>query len=198
MQTVGLTGILTGGTFTLSTPAPPLPQESQGRTTGPIAYNATPAQVQAALYTIQGMAGNVVVSGSPGFYSVTFQGLLAGQLAPQPDWQLQRPGRHVSGGPGRDASSGGQCPQRPDHHHVGSQLGGGERWQQRTRPGDHQWKPDWRRDRLRVRRLNIAGLDGLIDSDGFGIGVSVPNPGNVANLIQGNFIGNYLLYPVDP
>ena len=28
------------------------------------------------------MAGNVVVSGSPGFYSVTFQGLLAGQAIP--------------------------------------------------------------------------------------------------------------------
>ena len=40
-------------------------------------------------------------------------------------------------------------------------------------------------------------LDGLI-IDGFGIGVSVPNPGDVGNLIQGNFIGNYLLYPVDP
>ena len=40
-------------------------------------------------------------------------------------------------------------------------------------------------------------LDGLI-IDGFGIGVSVPNPGDVGNLIQGNFIGNYLLYPVNP
>ena len=40
-------------------------------------------------------------------------------------------------------------------------------------------------------------LDGLI-IDGFGIGVSVPNPTNVGNLIQGNFIGDYLLYPVDP
>ena len=48
VQTVTLTGILTGGTFTLSTSlstsAPLLPQG----TTGPIAYNATPAQVQAA------------------------------------------------------------------------------------------------------------------------------------------------------
>ena len=42
-----------------------------------------------------------------------------------------------------------------------------------------------------------CSLDGLI-IDGFGIGVSVPNPGDVGNLIQGNFIGNYLLYPVDP
>ena len=42
-----------------------------------------------------------------------------------------------------------------------------------------------------------CSLDGLI-IDGFGIGVSVPNPSDVGNLIQGNFIGNYLLYPVDP
>ena len=40
-------------------------------------------------------------------------------------------------------------------------------------------------------------LSGLI-IDGFGIGVTVPNPANVGNLIQGNFIGNYLLYPVNP
>ena len=40
-------------------------------------------------------------------------------------------------------------------------------------------------------------LRGLI-IDGFGIGVSVPNPGDVGNLIQGNFIGKYFLYPVDP
>ena len=45
-------------------------------------------------------------------------------------------------------------------------------------------------------------LRGLI-IDGFGVGVSVPhldasgNP-NVGDLIQGNFIGNYFIYPVDP
>jgi hypothetical protein len=42
-----------------------------------------------------------------------------------------------------------------------------------------------------------CNLDGLI-IDGFGIGVSVPSPADVGNLIQGNFIGRYLLYPVDP
>ena len=34
--------------------------------------------------------------------------------------------------------------------------------------------------------------------DGFGVGVSVPNPSDVGDLIQGNFIGMYLEYPVDP
>ena len=64
VQTVTLTGVLTGGTFTLSTSAP-LPLG----TTGPIAYNATPAQVQAAYSTCH-LEGNVPatssVTGSPG------------------------------------------------------------------------------------------------------------------------------------
>ena len=33
---------------------------------------------------------------------------------------------------------------------------------------------------------------------GFGVGVSVPNPTDVGDLIQGNFIGEYLIYPVNP
>ena len=40
-------------------------------------------------------------------------------------------------------------------------------------------------------------LRGLI-IDGFGVGVSVPNPGDVGDLIQGNDIGKYRLFPVDP
>ena len=40
-------------------------------------------------------------------------------------------------------------------------------------------------------------LRGLI-IDGFDVGVSVPRPADVGNLIQGNFIGNSFLYPVDP
>jgi hypothetical protein len=34
--------------------------------------------------------------------------------------------------------------------------------------------------------------------DGFDVGVSVPSPGFVGNVIQGNFIGQYFLYLVDP
>ena len=34
--------------------------------------------------------------------------------------------------------------------------------------------------------------------EGFSVGVSVPNPTDVGDLIQGNFIGEYLAYPVDP
>jgi hypothetical protein len=40
-------------------------------------------------------------------------------------------------------------------------------------------------------------LRGLI-IDGFGVGVEVPNPSDVGDSIQGDFIGAHLLYPVDP
>jgi hypothetical protein len=40
-------------------------------------------------------------------------------------------------------------------------------------------------------------LRGLI-IDGFGTGVSVPNPGSAGDLIQGNDIGQYFVFPVDP
>ena len=40
-------------------------------------------------------------------------------------------------------------------------------------------------------------LRGLI-IDGFGVGVEVPNASDVGDAIQGDFIGSYLLYPVDP
>src|SRR5271157_966570 len=42
-----------------------------------------------------------------------------------------------------------------------------------------------------------SSLRGLI-IDGFGVGVSVHNPSDVGDSIQGNFIGKYLEYPVDP
>ncbi len=196
VQTVTLTGVLTGGTFTLSTSAP-LPQG----TTGPIAYNASPAQVQSALLAMltalnSNLAGSVAVSGSPGFYTVSFQGVLAGQPIPNlignpgglagtfPGMQV---GTLTQGGialgdpisitsiPNTLAARGGNNAQARVIVN-GSQTGGGTGF---------------------VLDASHCSLDGLI-IDGFGIGVSVPNPGDVGNLIQGNFIGKYLLYPVDP
>ncbi len=191
VQTVGLTGVLTGGTFTLSTIAP-LPV---GRT-GPIAYNATPAQVQAALNTIQGIEGNIVVTGSTGFYTLTFQGQFAGQAEPNlvgdssglegayPGIQIGTlvPGGNAQGEPTmitsvpntQAAVDGNNAKDRVIIE--GSLTGGGTGF---------------------VLNASHCVLDGLI-IDGFGIGVSVPKPANVGNLIQGNFIGVYLLYPVDP
>jgi hypothetical protein len=71
VQTVTITGVPTGGTFTLT---------YAGQTTAPIAYNAPTANVQSALTALPPIgAGNVVVGGSAGGpYTVTFQGALAG------------------------------------------------------------------------------------------------------------------------
>ena len=62
----------TSGTYTLS---------FRGVTTGSIAYNTTPANVQAALELLPTVgAGNVFVTGANrGGYVITFQGVLAGQ-----------------------------------------------------------------------------------------------------------------------
>jgi hypothetical protein len=59
----------TGGTFTLS---------YGGQTTSGIPYNATPAVVQTALTGLTTVgAGNATVTGSVGFYTITFTGALA-------------------------------------------------------------------------------------------------------------------------
>lgn len=71
---IGDCGFPTGGTFTLKFGA---------NTTAPIAYNATMAQIKAALELLASVgSGNVAVAGSPGqYFTVTFQGALA--AAPQ-------------------------------------------------------------------------------------------------------------------
>jgi hypothetical protein len=191
VQTVDLTGVLTGGTFTLST-SPPLPVG----TTGPIAFDATPIQVQAALLGIQGMAGNVVVTGAPGAYTITFQGAFAEKAIPDlignpnglvgafPGMQVATlvPGGLPIGNPTMIFSVPNTVAARNGNNAQvrvildGSQTGGGT-------------------------GLMLAAshclLSGLI-IDGFGIGVSVPSLADLGNVIQGNSIGNYLLYPVDP
>ncbi len=191
MQTVALTGILNGGTFTLSTSAP-LPQG----TTGPIAFNASDAQVQAALFAIPGMAGNVTVIGSPGFYFINFQGALAGQAIPRlagnasgltgtnPGIQV---GTLVQGGSALSvptmitSSANTMAATQGNDAHIrvivdGSATGGATGF---------------------ALNASHSRIDGLI-IDGFGIGVSIPSPADMGNLIQGSFIGNYMLYPVDP
>lgn len=76
VQTVTVTGVPTGGTFTLT---------YSGQTTGAIAYNATATAVQTALTALSNVgAGNVEVTGSAGGpYTVTFQGTLADENVAQ-------------------------------------------------------------------------------------------------------------------
>lgn len=69
-----VTVIATAGTFPLS---------FLGQSTGQLAFNATPAAVQTALTGLAAIgANNVVVTGAPGSYTVTFQGALAGVDVP--------------------------------------------------------------------------------------------------------------------
>jgi hypothetical protein len=70
VQTVTVTGAPTGGTFTLT---------YSGQTTAGIAYNAAASAVQTALQALSTVgANNATVTGTPGNYTVTFTGALAG------------------------------------------------------------------------------------------------------------------------
>ena len=79
VQSVSISGAPTGGSFTLSfTP----PGAGSAQTTAPIAFNATAANVQAALAALPGIgAGNVTAAGGPlpAAVNVTFTGTLGCQ-----------------------------------------------------------------------------------------------------------------------
>lgn len=72
VQTLTVTGAPTGGTFTIA---------FSGQTTGAIAYNATAAQVQAALEALSNVApGDVTVTGAAGGpYTLTWGGAYLGE-----------------------------------------------------------------------------------------------------------------------
>ena len=73
VQRITITGTPTGGTFTLT---------YEGQTTGTIPYNATSAQVLAALEAIPALTGNISCGGGalPGSYvTVTFINTLGGK-----------------------------------------------------------------------------------------------------------------------
>jgi len=191
VQSLGV--VATGGTFTLTTSAP-LPVG----TTQPIAYDATAAQVQAALGAIIG-SGNLAVTGGPVNIGVliTFQGAF-GQLAipnligtsnltGTPPFinistttigGVSSPPTLITSAPNTTAALDGNSAQ------VRVIIDGSN-----IAPGAG--------DTGFVLDASDCILRGLA-IDGFGVGVSVPNPTNVGDLIQGNFIGDYAVYPVDP
>ena len=190
IQILTVTGTPTGGSFTLSTQSP-LPV----LTTGDLPYNATASDVQLELVQILGM-NNVTVSGGPA------------NVAPSHDhasWETikAKPSRHwyrkvsLTGGvdPSVEVTTSAQlgppvqivsitnsvAARDGNNAHIpvivdGSQIPGGA-------PGF-------------VIDASDSILRGLI-IDGFTIGVSVPRPVDAGNLIQGDSIGGYFLYPVD-
>lgn len=82
VQTITITGSPTGGTFTLA-----MTRNGVTRTTPALAYNATPAAVQAALEALDNIGtGSVVVSGGPlpgTALTATFGGALGSENVPQ-------------------------------------------------------------------------------------------------------------------
>ncbi len=108
----------TGGSFTLTTSAP-LPVDE---TTQAIPYNATAAQVQAALAVVVG-TNNVVVTGGSvdtGGVVITFQGMYGQEAIPNLIATSYLTGPNP-GGNGRDDDRGGRHPGL-DLDHVGPQL----------------------------------------------------------------------------
>lgn len=75
VQTATITGVPTGGTFTLS---------FKGYTSAPIAYNALGAAVQSALIVLSsiGTGGVTVVGSAGGPYTITFANQLSNQAVP--------------------------------------------------------------------------------------------------------------------
>ena len=196
-QILSITGTPTGGTFTLTTSAP-LPVG----TTAPIRFNANRQEVQAALASIVGSGNNdnVAVFGGtalPGSsLSIVFTGPYDGVAVPtltatssltgSPDPTAIVPTAIVTAGLPSDptliTSNTSNVAAKDGNNAAlrvivdGSGTGGATGF---------------------VLDASQSILRGLIIT-GFGVGVSVPNPGVVGDLIQGNEIGGYFLFPVDP
>ncbi len=191
-QLLTLTGNPTGGAFTLTTSAP-LPIG----TTPPIPFNANRDQVRAALETIVG-AGNVVVTGaSPlpgGTLSIVIVGPFDGVAVPP-----LTPLGLLTGGTLPLASIGQGIASAPVA--IISKPNG--------TPIIAATDGNNAIPRLIVDGAATGGATGfVIDAphsilrglviDGFGVGVFVPNPGDVGVLIQGDDIGKFPLFFVDP
>ena len=178
-------GAPSGGTFTL---------DFEGETTGPIAYDATADQVGDALMSLANIGqGNIIATGGPvngGVVSIAFTNALATTAVDQ-----------ITGDPSGLISSGtppevvtsvdsvgspGEITSNVNTLSVGftaqvrvileGEIGG----TQSTFPGltiesDHN---------------TIRGL--IID--GFSTGISIQGPAAVGNLIQGNYIGQYVSF----
>ena len=185
----------TGGSFTLTTSFP-LPTDE---TTEAIPYNATAAQVQAALAVIIG-ASNVVVTGGPvdaGGVTITFQGSYGQESIPDLITTSYLSGVNtlvtaatttiggvilgttlINSAPNSTAAIDG------DNAQVRVIVNGGNLASSSTDIG-----------------FEINASDSILRGlaiEGFSVGVSVPSTTDVGDLIQGNFIGEYLAYPVDP
>jgi hypothetical protein len=193
VQSLTISGDPTGGSFTLTTAAP-LPVGI----TAALPYDASALQVQEALEAIIG-AGNVAVTGGPlpaTALTVSFQGAYA---------DLDIPNLYAGGD-----FTGGIAPTIA----VATTTAGGAELAQPTAissVANSTAALDGNNAQIRVviDGTETTGLTGLVvaasDSiirglaiEGFNVGIDIAAPTDVGDLIQGNSIGDYLAYPVDP
>ena len=174
----------------------------QGGTTGEIPYNATAAFVQNELEDIVGF-GNVTVSGQtqsagPGAYSITFQGESTGLAIGMQVVSSNLTGIHpvatlnVLTQGGVPSSSFSEITTTPN---TSAAIAGNT-----ARVGiiiDGTNIPSGPSDIGFVINASDSIVRGLAIG-GFDIGVSVPSSADVGDLIQGNTIGVYITFPVNP
>jgi hypothetical protein len=190
VQQLILGGAPTGGSFNLTTSAP-LP----AGTTPPIPYTATALDIQTALIAILG-AGNVTVTESvPGIFSVAFQGS---------DGETAIPNLIVI-----DELTGGFNPTiSVQTTTVGGVPIGNPTLISSVPNAVAATSGEDAQVRVVINGSQTSGATGIVLSashsilrglvvEGFGVGISVPSPNISGDLIQGNFIGEYLAYPVD-
>ncbi|MFO0960811.1 MAG: Calx-beta domain-containing protein [Isosphaeraceae bacterium] len=192
VQTVSLVGSPTGGTFTLSTVAP-LPVG----TTAPIPFDASSATVLAALIPILGV-GNVFIEGGPAPGS-PFTITLIGAYARQ-DFPALVGTSSLTGGtsPSVDVTrttQGGVATADPvtitSSPSTTVAITGNDAHNRVVIDGSAAGGTGF------VLDTTNSILRGLVIAN-FQRGVDIPAASDVGNRVQGNFIGSYVLYPVDP
>jgi hypothetical protein len=196
VQSLLVNGFPTGGSFTLTTSAP-LPVG----VTPPIPYNATAAQVLSALEAIIPAADVSVTTGPVNAVGVliTFQGVYAAEDIPDliatssllggssPSVVIQT--TTVGGIPLTD-------PFEISSVTNSSAANDGNNAQIRV-VVNGAGVPTGSTDIGFVINASHSNLSGVA-IEGFGVGVEVPNPTDVGDVVRGNAIGEYLAYPVDP
>ncbi len=191
-QFISLSTPATGGSFTLTTSSP-LPVAM----TASIPYDATSSVVQAALESIVG-AGNVLVTGGPlntAGFTVAFQGTYGSEAIPT----MTATGSFTGTGA------------TPTISVSTSQIGGiaGTPTYIVSVPNSSAALSGYNAQvRVLLEGSLTTGATGLVVDapnciirglaiDGFSTGVSIQSTGDAGDLIQGDFIGQYLVYPVD-
>jgi hypothetical protein len=189
VQTISLIGQPFAGTFTLT---------FEGQTTAPIPYNATADLVGAALEALPNIGpGNVAVSLGPvdlGLVRVEFQRALGqtpvGQITGDASGLITPPGLTpavfastlVQGVSGSILSEQNELPVGFNAS-VRVIVDGSD-----PITGDRADFPGLtiETDHARIRGLSI---------DGFSTGIVIQGPSAIGNLIQGNYIGRYVVFP---